>query len=397
MSDIKTLKEAVCREVDAYAGTAKKISLDMHAHPEVSYEERQAAQWLSEELAAQGFEVETKIAGLETSFVGRFSQGSAKPVVCLMIEYDALPGLGHACGHNVHGAASLAAAVALKNVLSQTGQAGTVIALGAPGEELYSGKVPIIRSGFFDDVDAALMVHSYDRNIVYPPSLALDALKFIYKGKPAHAAASPEKGVSALKAALLTFHGVDALREFVTGDVRMHGVIDEGGEAPNIVPERSVVRFYTRAARRSYLNEITERVKNCAKGGALMTGAGVDIEVFEESADDILENKTLGQAYLDNWTELVGEPIEWTLPEPIFSTDAGNVSQVVPTIHPLVAISDSPLVAHTHEFAAAAATDRAHEGMIKAAKVLAATAVDLLTSPAMVDRAKEDLKQMLAR
>ena len=397
MSDIKTLKEKVCQEIDSYAQRAKELSLKIHEHPEVSYEEKQAAAWLSEELAVEGFEVEKGTGGLETAFAGTFTNSSARPAVCLMLEYDALPGLGHACGHNVHGVAGLAAAVGLKRILSQAGPEGSIIALGTPGEELFSGKVPIIESGFFEEVDAALMVHAYDKNVAYPPSLALDAYRFSYKGRPAHAAASPEKGISALKAAMLTFNGVDALREYVTTDVRIHGVIDEGGEAPNIVPEKAVSRFYVRAARRTYLDQVVERVKNCAKGGALMTGAEVEITSFENPSDDILDNEALCLAYMENWKSIVGQPIQRTLPEPIFSTDAGNVGHVVPTIHPLVSISDSPLVAHTHEFAAASATDRAHQGMINGAKALAATALDILTSPDLLARAREDFNKELAR
>jgi len=397
MSQVKSLKEKVCREVEAYAERARQISLKIHDNPEISYEEKKAAGWLSEELAAEGFEVERKIGGLETAFAGRFINKSARPAVCLMLEYDALPGLGHACGHNLHGVAGLAAAVGLKKLMGQAGLEGSIIALGTPGEELYSGKVPIIQSGFFEKVDAALMVHSYDRNVAFPPCLALDALKFTYKGRPAHAAASPEKGINALKAALLTFNGIDALREHVTTDVRIHGVIDEGGEAPNIVPEKAVARFYVRAARRTYLNQVVERVKDCAKGGALMTGAEVEIISFEHPSDDILDNEALCLAYMENWTSIVGEPIQRTLPEPIFSTDAGNVSHVVPTIHPLVAISDTPLVAHTHEFAAASASERALAGMINGAKALAATALDILTSPDLLARAKEDFKREQAR
>ncbi|MBW1712739.1 MAG: M20 family metallopeptidase [Deltaproteobacteria bacterium] len=397
MSDIKSLKDKVCRQIEGYAGRAKEISLKLHANPEISYQEKQAAAWLSQELADQGFEVEKKVAGLETAFAGVYKSGAGGPTVCFMLEYDALPGLGHACGHNVHGSASLAAAVGLKKIMAEEGLQGTIIALGTPGEELHSGKVPIIRSGFFDNVDAAMMVHSYSQNVTYPPSLALDGLEFTFKGRPAHAAAAPHEGVNALKAAVLTFNGVDALREHVTSDVRIHGVIDKGGEAPNIVPEEAVARFYVRAARRSYLESVREKVKNCARGGALMTGAEVDIVSFEESSDDILYNQALCRAYEANWRELVGEPIESTLPEPIFSTDAGNVSQVVPTIHPLVSITDTPVVVHTHEFAAAASSDRAHQGLINGAKALAATALDVLTSPQLVAQAKKDLTQALAQ
>lgn len=397
MSDIKSLKDKVCQQIDYYASRAIEISLKLHANPEISYEEKQAATWLSEELGGQGFEVKKKIAGLETAFAGSFKYGSGGPNVCVMLEYDALPGLGHACGHNIHGVSSLAAAVGLKKVMDEYGVQGTIIALGTPGEELYAGKVPIIQSGFFENVDAAMMVHSYSKNVAYAPCLALDAFKFTFKGKPAHAAAAPHEGINALKAAILTFNGVDALREHVTNDVRIHGVIDEGGEAPNIVPEKAVARFYARAISRSYLNEIKAKMKNCARGGAMMTGAEVDISSFEESQDDLLYNEALCQSYEANWRHLIGEPIESRLNEPIFSTDAGNVSQVVPVIHPLISISDTPVVIHTHEFAAAACSDRAHQAMINGAKVLAATALDVLTSPELIAKAKEELSKALDR
>jgi amidohydrolase len=369
------------------------LSQMIHENPEISMEEHQASQWLSNELAQHSFATEKGTAGLETAFSAAFKVGSGQPTVCFLVEYDALPDLGHACGHNAHGVTSLAAALATKEILRRHGIDGTVLALGTPAEEIYSGKVTIVESGYFDSVDIAMMVHCFDNDLLYVRTSALDALQIDFKGKVAHASFSPEEGINALNAVLLTFNGIDALRQQTADDVRINGIIVEGGVAPNMVPEQATARFYVRANQRTKLDEVTQKVINCARGAALMTGAEVEISSFEKSLDNIKLSIPLCKAYKENWMQVAGTPLIETLPPPGASTDLGNVSQVVPTIMPTLSISDQPAMPHTPEFAAAAGSDMANERLILGAKVLAATAIDVITNPELLSRIKAEFAE----
>jgi amidohydrolase len=374
--------------IDSIKERMIELSQLIHKNPEISMQEHQAAEWLSKELAHHSFNTEQGTAGLETAFSAAFKAGTGQPTVCFLVEYDALPDLGHACGHNAHGVTSVAAALATKEILNRHGIEGTVLALGTPAEELYSGKVAIVKSGYFDTVDIAMMVHCFDNDLLYVRTSALDALQMDFRGKVAHASFSPEEGVNALNAVILTFNGIDALRQHVGDDVRINGIIDEGGVAPNMVPERASARFYIRANLRAKLDEVTQKVINCARGAALMTGTEVEITNFEKSLDNIKLSIPLCKAYQENWNQIVGTPLIETLPPPGASTDLGNVSQVVPTIMPTLSISNQPAMPHTPEFAAAACSDMADERLIIGAKVLAATAIDVLTSPELLSRIK---------
>lgn len=393
MKSTDKIKRDVLLEIDKIEKRMIELSDLIHDNPEISYEEYKASKWLIEELKKYGFTIERGIAGLKTAFKADFQIGGKKPVICFMVEYDALPGIGHACGHNFSGTASIAASIAVKNVMKKYNIDGVVIALGTPGEELYSGKVPILEAGHFKGVDAAMMVHAFDRNVVHAPFLALDGLDFIFKGKSVHAAGAPHEGINALNAALITFRGIDALRQHVRDDVRIHGIITEGGEAPNIVPEKASIRFYVRAADRLYLNKVTEKVKNCARGAALMTGAKLEISNFEPKVDNLISNPTLSEIFEKNWKGMFGD-IKKTIEKPLGSTDVGNVSHVVPTIHPMISIAPEGTILHTKELAEAAGSEKAHEALIKAAKTLAATAIDVLTFPEVKERIRKDFRKI---
>jgi amidohydrolase len=310
-----------------------------------------------------------------------------------MAEYDALPDLGHACGHNLSGVASITAAIALSKILSKNHFDGTILVMGTPGEELYSGKVSLIRAGAFQNVDVAMMVHMFDRNVSAPISLALDALDFHFRGKAAHAAGAPHEGVNALNGVIQTFVGIDALRQHIRDDARIHGIITHGGVAPNIVPEKASARFYVRARARQYLDEVTEKVKNCARGAALATGAQVEIKNFEASVDDLISNRSLVEAFERNWSYFTPDIQKAGA---FGSTDVGNVSHVVPTIQPLVSITPG-IMPHTREFAEATAGEKGHRALAIGAKTLAMTALDLFTNPELLGRIKEDFSQMPGR
>jgi len=382
---IRSLKEALCRRVDHMHGSMCDLSDRIHKNPELGLEEHKAAGWLATALRESGFDVERGIGGLETAFRGVSRIGSGGPVACLILEYDALPVLGHACGHNVSGVASLSAAIALRETMLEHSVDGTIVALGTPAEESCAGKVTLIEAGLLEDVDYSMMAHMYHRNEAAPVFLALDAPTFTFTGKPAHAAGAPHMGVNALNAVRLTFAGIDALRQHVQDDARIHGIITEGGDAPNVVPERSSANVFTRAIERAYLDEVTECVKNCARGAALATGAELEITSFERSTDNLVTNAKLIDLFKKNWIEFATD-INETGP-PVGSTDMGNVSHVVPSIHPMLALAPEGTPLHTREFAASAGSKQAHDVLAVAAKALGMTALDVAVSPDVLDQA----------
>jgi amidohydrolase len=294
--------------------------------------------------------------------------------VAFLAEYDALPGLGHACGHNIIGTAAVGAALALAPLLSEL--SGSVHVFGTPAEETNGAKVPLAAGGAFAGIDAAMMIHPSGRTVLAAPSLAMDALEFRFRGRAAHAASAPHEGINALDAVILTFNAINALRQHVRPDVRIHGIITKGGEAPNIVPEEAVARFYVRAARRRYLNQVVEKVINCARAGALATGAELTVSNFEYSFDEMRNNSALAAAMEANLSRLGEEVVPSG--EGMGSLDMGNVSHVVPAIHPYISIGGPGLVSHTREFAAAAGGEGGVRGLMIGAKALAATALDVL-------------------
>ncbi|MDK2925060.1 MAG: hypothetical protein PWQ41_834 [Bacillota bacterium] len=371
---LSTLKMRAWAELDRLRPRLAEISRAIHLRPEVGGEEFFASDLLARELEAGGYKVERGFFGIPTAFhavrVGR----SARPAVAFLAEYDALPGLGHACGHNIIGTAAVGAALALAPLLAEL--SGSVHVFGTPAEETNGAKVPLAAGGAFADIDAAMMIHPSGRTVLTAPSLAMDALEFRFRGRAAHAASAPHEGINALDAVILTFNAINALRQHVRSDVRIHGIITKGGEAPNIVPEEAVARFYVRAARRKYLNQVVEKVINCARAGALATGAELEVANFEYSFDEMRNNSVLAAAMEANLTRL-GEEIV-PCGEGMGSLDMGNVSHVVPSIHPYISIGPPGLVSHTREFAAAAGGEGGLRGLMVGAKALAATALDVL-------------------
>jgi amidohydrolase len=306
--------------------------------------------------------------------------------VAILAEYDALPGLGHACGHNLIGAAAVGAGLAMQSALSEL--AGTVQVIGTPGEEGGGGKAIMVDGGVFDGVDAAMMVHPSSKNLTRRSSLTSYKIQIEFFGKPAHAAAKPDEGINALEAMILTYNGINALRQHLRDDARIHGIITHGGDAPNIVPEYTAARFYVRAADSPYTVEVIEKIRGCAEGAALATGARLEFSEYAPHYDDRLPNHKLYDLAEANMAAL---DLELAAPdERMGSSDMGNVSQVVPSMHPYVAIGPEEMGGHTAEFCAAAGSPAGHEGMIKAAKLMAMTAVDLLAEPANLAEAKEE-------
>lgn len=372
-SRIAELKRRVQQEVETRRQELIDLSLRIHASPELAFKEEQAAALLSDYLERDGFRVERGICSLATAF--RASAGEGKPVIGLLAEYDALPGLGHGCGHNIIGTASTAAGIAVKTVLSETG--GTIAVIGTPAEEVYGGKIIMAERGAFADLDCAMLAHPGAAEIASTSALALAELEVEYFGRAAHAAARPEDGVNALDALIIAYNAISALRQHIRSSARVHGIITDGGKAPNIVPDHAAASFLVRAEEDGYLEELKERVLACFRAGAQATGARLEYRWAGLQYAAMQSNAPLAEAYRRNM-ESLGRTVRPAGGPPVFSTDMGNVSAIVPAIHPLVAIAPPDVALHTAEFAVYAASEDGHRGLIDAAKSLAMTAVDFL-------------------
>jgi amidohydrolase len=390
---VETLKEAAILTIDNNKEKYLQISHSIHENPEIGNEEFFASKLLADLLQSEDFSVERGVAGHETAFLARKKSAlKSGPVIAFLAEYDALPGLGHACGHNIIGTTSTAAAIALSKVIDETG--GEVVVLGTPAEEggpNGSAKGSFVKHGLLEGIDAALMVHPANATRITGNSLAVDPLDFEFIGKPAHAAAAPHHGINALDAVIQLFNGINALRQHVTDDVKIHGIITHGGDAPNIVPEYAKARFYIRAATRKKCSEATARVKAIAEGAALATGAKLNVIAFQNEVDNLVLNRTFDAVFKQE-LESLGEQVETGERDGLGSTDAGNISQAVPTIHPYIKIGPDTLIGHTVEFREAAKSERGDEALILGAKGLALTGLRLLTDEALINDIKEEFQ-----
>jgi amidohydrolase len=385
------LKEQIVQAIEASRNDFYRISQYIGENPELGHEEYKASKILTEELNKHGFQVELGTANLDTAFEAVYDSGLPGPSIAFMSEYDALPDLGHACGHNLIGTMGIAAGIGLSKVIKNCG--GKVYVYGTPAEETRGGKVTMAEQGIFKHLDAAMMIHPSSRNVKSGTSLAMDAIQFEFFGKPAHAAAAPQEGINALDAVIQTFNNINALRQHVTPDVRIHGIIPKGGEAANIVPDYAVAQFYVRAASRTYLQELIEKVKNCAQGAALATGAKLEISFYEFSYDDMHTNKGLSDAFTNNLIQLGIDPTDIHDKEGGGSLDMGNVSHVIPSIHPYIKFTAHPCTGHTKEFRDAAMSEEGFNSMLLGAKAMALTGYDLLTQPELLLAIKKEFSE----
>jgi amidohydrolase len=380
-------KQAIIAEVDRYREELVQIAATIHANPELGFEEYRAAALLTETLNREGFEVHLGVGGLETAFVATLkgqtpSPRDKGPTIAFLAEYDALAGLGHACGHNLIAASAIGAALGLKAALPEL--AGAIQVIGTPAEETGGGKALLVEAGVFDGVDAALMIHPSDRNLIGRLSLTAYPVAIEFHGKAAHASGSPDKGINALEALLLTFSGINALRQHLRDDVRIHGVITHGGVAANIVPDYARASFLVRALDTAYATQVLDKVRACAEGAALATGARLTFSPTGPRYDARWPNPKLVALFTENAAALGLDIEQATGEERMGSSDIGNVSQVVPAIHPYLAIgsdSSASLAGHSIEFREASASPAGVEAMILGAKALALTAYDLLAKP----------------
>jgi amidohydrolase len=386
--DLPTIKQKVQAEVDRLTPDLLAISRFLHANPELAYEEHQAVELLTDILEQQGFAVARGVAGLPTAFTAR--AGSGPPRIAFLAEYDALPGLGHACGHNLIGTASVGAALAVKAVLGLA--PCEVLVVGCPAEEKGGGKIPLVESGVFTGTDAAMLVHPSNRTEMVKLALGMRELSVQYFGKATHAAAAPERGINALDAVVLAYTAIGALRQQVRSDVRIHGIITHGGQAPNIIPDYAAARFYVRALDLPHLEELCRRVAGCFEAAAQATGCQVKVQSGGKDYHPYKPVYTLAQLFQRN-LESLGEPVDQgPVDRELGSTDVGNVSQVVPTIQPMIQISPREVTCHMAAFAEAAISDAGHRGMLLAAKAMAMTAVDLLADPDALPRVAAEFR-----
>ncbi|AKG53502.1 p-aminobenzoyl-glutamate to p-aminobenzoate hydrolase [Dehalogenimonas sp. WBC-2] len=386
-TSLDTIKNNIKTNVQAQSADLKSLALKIHANPELGFKESQAADWLSAYLKQKGFKIEHGIAGLKTAF--RAIYGKGKPVIALVGEYDALPEVGHACGHNLIGTASAGAAVALKQVADEFG--GQIQFIGTPAEELFGGKIIMVQKGIFDNLDAALMVHPESGvNTATTTALACVTLYVEYFGKESHAASDPSEGVNALDAMVIAYSAVSLLRQHIKSSARVHGIITDGGKAANVVPGHSAGNFLVRALDLNYLEELKERVLNCFKAGAQATGARLECKWDAMAYHPLKNNMALAELYRANVSGL-GLEIEIEDKSQSFgSTDMGNVSQVTPSLHGFIAIAPREVIGHTREFADAAASESGLKGMLDAATALGMTAADIMTQPDILGRIRAE-------
>ena len=372
---MEKLKERVIGRIDELREQIVAIGQKIHAKPELGFEEVFACELLSSAIGDFGFSVEQGAGGLETAFVATHEAACDGPTVALLAEYDALPEIGHACGHNLIAAASFGAAAALASLKSEL--PGVLKLMGTPAEEGGSGKATMIKGGCFEGVDVAMMFHPDKLNVCGDTSLAVRDVTYQFKGREAHAASCPEEGINALDGVLFTFNAINALRQHSLDNSRIHGIITHGGTRPNIVPGFAECQFYVRAATDEYLSELLEKVNNCARAGAMACGAELTI-VEGHSCKDLQEDEELNSFWRANM-ELLGVEEEFRPGPEMGSTDMGDVSHVTRAIHPYIRIVEKGMNVefHTLELTAAANEPLAYEATVNAAKLLAMTAIDV--------------------
>ena len=376
------------------------LSKDIHAHPELNYQERYSSNALAGFLEQNNLPVERGIGGVPTAFKATIpGGGGAGPTIAVLAEYDALPEIGHGCGHNLIAMAAMGAALGLQ--ANAPNLPGRVEIIGTPAEEGGGGKIRLLEAGVFNGVDATLSSHPFSNRTIIPAaspkgeswSLAMVGYRYMYHGRAAHAAAAPEAGINALNAVIHLFTGIDALRQHLRDDVRIHGVITDGGLAPNVVPEFAAANFMLRSRDGQYLSDVVVgKVLQVAEGAASMTAARLEVEEFYPFYENVQPNVTLAQALAANARELgirLDDPIPGRAGSGA-STDFGNVSQVMPAFELRYAVSEEPVASHTRDMCATAITDLALSNALQVAKALSLTAADLLCDATLVEAAQAE-------
>ena len=389
------LKEVMFRDIDGIRNEMTAMADDIFDHPEIGLEEFHAQKVLTDWLEKEGFVVERGVAGVETAFKAVYRHGEGGPNIGLLCEYDALPGIGHACGHHMQGPSILAAAKALKD--AEIREPYVITVYGTPAEESVSGKIRMIQNGCtFEELDAALMMHGGPATQVDVKSLANSKYKVIFHGVSAHAAIKPEKGRSALDALILAFQGIEFLREHVNSDVKIHyTVVNCGGTPANVVPAYAEASVYVRSYNRAYLDTVCRRFEKVLKGAAMMTETEVEI-IEEKKVDNKIPVLTLNDLVMKQAEEIHAPQIA-PAREKTGSTDFGNVMRRVPGTCARIAFVAPGAAAHSQEYIEAGKTEAAHDAVIYGAKILAGTALELIENPELLKQAKEEFRKNLAK
>jgi len=388
MTEAAALKREVCDAIDAMSPSLLGVSHAIHARPELAFHEHEAARILTAALDAAELPVTRGAFGLPTAYASAF--GERGPEVAILSEYDALPGIGHACGHNIIATTGLGASLALAKLGAKL--PGRVRYLGTPAEEMGGGKELMAQQGAFNGVDAAMMVHPAGVDLVTMPCICVSEVSVTYHGRSAHASAMPHMGLNALDALISAYQSIAQLRQHIKPTERIHGIVKKGGDAPNIVPDETSGLFYVRAANAEDLAPLKKRVQACFEAGALATGCTADIKWAKADYLDLKTSMPIADAYEANARSLGRDffPLSKMPSGSSGSTDMGNVSHRVPSIHPMIACAPPHVVIHNPEFAKWAASDLGDKACIDGAKSLAMTAIDYMTDGAMREQAKAD-------
>jgi amidohydrolase len=383
-------KNRLAAAIEAHRGDIIDLSHRIHADPEPAFEERHAAAWVAEAVGRHGYAVEHPAGRLETAVRGRLAGGLGTdgPRIGILAEYDALPGLGHGCGHNTMAASGVGAAIALAKLAPEL--RGEIVFLGTPAEERGSGKQFMLDDGLFEGIDAALLFHPNDRTQIACALLASVDIEVTYIGLQAHAAADPWKGRNALDALVMLFTSIGLWRQQLRPDARVHGIVLEGGTAANIIPSRTRGRFMVRSTDEAEFGRMQDRFRTLAEAAGLAAACETEV-VFSGGSSTMKDNRVLRERFLANAEAhgIIDNPILW---DTLGSSDMGNVSQALPTIHPSIAICDEGVAGHSTEFRDAAAMPRADEVTLVAAALVAQTAYDLLADPRLVDAAWREFR-----
>lgn len=383
-----SLLERIKEEERKIHGELTALSQAIYEHPELGHEEYEACRLHTEILKKHGFEVEVGSEGMKTAFHAVYKSSKPGPAFGFMSEYDALPEIGHGCGHNMIGTVGTGAGIVLSKVIEEVG--GSVEVFGTPAEETWGGKVVFADNGRVDHLCAAMMAHpnaNYHRS---GEALAIEALRFEFYGKPAHASSFPDKGINALEGAIQTFVNINGLRQHIKSDARIHGVITNGGTVANVVPEYACADFYVRASTKSYLDELVEKVKNCARAGALSSGCEIKISNYEASYCHLITNKTMDDLFTQNLLD-AGVPKVYPPRTSKGSNDMSNISFRCPAIHPYFGIDETgEVVGHTREFAKQTMTDYAKEQIHYVVSAMAMTGAQILMDEELRKKIREE-------
>ena len=387
------LKEKIVAAIEANRAELTALNDDLADHPEISGQEYETSRKIVELLNAHGFETEYPFEGLATAFKGVYGANDHKYKIAILTEYDALPEIGHACGHCLSGSISILAALATKDLQEELN--ADIHIIGTPIEETDGAKCAMVEKGVFDGYDMAIMVHLYNASLLTPKLQGLASFMYEFQGKAAHASAAPWEGKNAFNAAQLMFHAVDMLRQHSKLDAQFHGIIRNGGEAPNIVPEKVALEFYIRALDKRYLQDLIQKVDDCAKGAAIATQTTWEKKATAERYDNLLilpfGNALLAETYEEMGLTLNGNP------EELFgSSDCGNVSFVCPVFHPTLQVVDKGVPIHTREFADAMKTDRAHKALATGAGIICRHVIKMLADEENLKKLKTEFEEKKA-